>query len=38
MILKNIWITYMNTKDLMIGDWVDVYHELPDESGFYKPL
>ena len=22
----------------MIGDWVDVYHELPDESGFYKPL
>lgn len=28
----------MKAEDLMIGDWVDVYHELPDESGFYKPL
>jgi len=28
----------MKATDLMIGDWVDVYHELPDESGFYKPL
>ena len=28
----------MKAEDLTIGDWVDVYHELPDESGFYKPL
>ena len=28
----------MKATDLMIGDWVDVYHELPDGSCFYKPL
>ena len=28
----------MKTEDLMIDDWVDVYHELSNESGFYKPL
>ena len=28
----------MKAEELMIGDWVDVYHELTDESGFYKPL
>lgn len=27
----------MKVEELMIGDWVDVYCENPDESGFYRP-